>query len=263
MDRTAAATISSSIHLARGRSVAEYRRRRPALVARREEDLALIRRHLGRLPVSEVLANTDRDAAEYRDGLVSSMRELDEHTFFSLREVVTHHRDPLNPFSLNDFDFVHMPGGHAPMVDFVDSPWLGEFLHTVNESGVLISLICHAPVAMVSAQYRVDPMGEVRIDAQHRFVGAHITTVPRHGEQLALVAAYPRIPKNKTRLEYFVDDRLKEAGYRVDTSLDPTGVKVVWDESVRLLTGNGPQSIDAQTRRLRVLLTRPAEHAPM
>ncbi len=41
------------------------------------------------------------------------------------------------------------------MIDFVENPYLGELLNTLHEEGVLISLICHVPVAMVSAKYRV------------------------------------------------------------------------------------------------------------
>jgi putative intracellular protease/amidase len=59
-----------------------------------------------------------------------------------------------------------MPGGHAPMIDFVDNPYLGELLNTLHEDGVLIWLSCHAPVAMVSATYRVAGDGPQAIDDQ-------------------------------------------------------------------------------------------------
>ena len=254
MGRTGASTMSSSVELAMGRDIQGYRTRRAGLVARRESELAVIRRHLGKLSVSEVLDNTDRDAADYRTGLVESMEALAERTFLTPQRVMGMHRDADDAFDLGDFDFVHMPGGHAPMVDFVDNPWLGELVNSLRESGVLISLICHAPVVMASAKYRVSNDGVVRTEPDHAFVGAHLTTVPRHGEQIALAIAYAKVPREKTRLAYFVDDRLREEGYDVDTSIDPTGVRVVWEERVGLLTGNGPQSADAQTLRLRELL---------
>jgi putative intracellular protease/amidase len=255
MGKSGAASVSSSVELGLGRSVTGYRARRADLAARRESELALIRRHLGKLPVSDVLPNTDRDAAAYRAELVGSMSELPERTFLSAQQAVSRHRDPLDAFTFTDFDFVHMPGGHAPMVDFVDSPWLGELVNSLYESGVLISLICHAPVIMASAKYRVNAAGEVRVDESHPFAGARLTTVPRHGEQLALVVTYAKVPRERTRLTYFVDDKLKAAGFQVETGVDPTGVKVVWDETVQLLTGNGPQSVDAQTEQLRERLS--------
>ena len=69
-----------------------------------------------------------------------------------------------------------MPGGHAPMVDFVDNPYLGELLNTLHEDGVLISLICHAPVAMVSAKYRVAGDGQVSTTSDHHFKGDQVET---------------------------------------------------------------------------------------
>jgi putative intracellular protease/amidase len=261
MGRTGTSTMSSSVELGLGRDIEGYRARRAGLVARRESELTVIRRHLGKLPVSEVLGNTDRDAAAYRTGLVESMASISEQTFLTPKALIEKHRDPLDPFDLSDFDFVHMPGGHAPMVDFVDNPWLGELVNSLQESGVLISLICHAPVVMASARYRVDDNGVVHIKPDHAFVGAHLTTVPRHGEQLALAVAYPKVPRAKTRLEYFVDDRLRAEGYDVDTSIDPTGVRVVWEDRMGLLTGNGPQSVDAQTRKMGELLDERARRA--
>jgi hypothetical protein len=114
------------------------------------------------------------------------------------------------------------------MVDFVDNPWLGGLVNSLHERGVLISLICHAPVVMASAKCRASEDGVVRTDANHAFFGAHLTTVPRHGEKIALSIAYPKVPRQRTRLEYFADDRLRAEGYDVDTNIHPTGVRVVW-----------------------------------
>src|SRR6266571_2146521 len=91
--------------------------------------------------------------------LIRRLDKLPEGTFHSLPELVSRHRDPADPFTFADFDFIHAPGGHAPMVDFRDNPWLGETLHTARENGVTISLICHAPIAVTSTRQRVDAQG--------------------------------------------------------------------------------------------------------
>jgi putative intracellular protease/amidase len=52
-------------------------------------------------------------------------------------------------------------------------------LNTLHEDGVLISLICHAPVAMVSAKYRVAGDGQISTTSDHHFKGARLTAVPR------------------------------------------------------------------------------------
>lgn len=178
--------------------VERYRQRHADLARRREEELRLLERQLGRLPVSETLPNTEPEVAAFHPELVRRLAALPTRTFHSLESLVQRHRDPSDGFSFAEFDFIHAPGGHAPMVDFRDNPWLGEALHLAREHGVLlISLICHAPVALTSTWQRVD-------------------------------------------------EALKEAGFTVRTGLNPSGVKVVYEPALRLLTDNGPQAIDAR-----------------
>jgi putative intracellular protease/amidase len=236
-----------------------YRRRHAALVQRREQELRLLERHLGRLPVSEILPNTDREAAAFRPELVRRLEALQPQRFYSVEALVRRHRDPHDQFSFADFDFLHAPGGHAPMVDFRDNPWLGEALHLAREHGVLISLICHAPIAMTSTWQRVDRQGSAYQVAENPFLEATIATVPKHGERAAESAGYVHLPGQRTRLTYYVDEALKEAGFTLRTGLNPAAVKLLYEPAVGLLTGNGPQTIDAQARTLRsIVSTRPA-----
>ncbi|MGI5423890.1 DJ-1/PfpI family protein [Streptomyces sp. CA-179760] len=250
------ATVSATAAQALRFDVDSFRAKRPELVARRDSELALARRYLGRLPVSESLPNSDKEVVVLRDDLIKSMQDLPEHTFPSVEQLVRRHRDPEDSFDLGAFDFVHMPGGHAPMVDFVDNPWIGELLHTLRENQVLISLICHAPVAMASAKYRVGPDGTVVTDAQHAFRGVRVTTVAKSAELFVLGNGYLKIPGKKVRMGYFIDEVLRDAGYQVRTTTNPTAIKVIWEEDVRLLTSNGPQAIDEHSARLRTLLPR-------
>ena len=53
-----------------------------------------------------------------------------------------------------------------------------------------------------------------------------------------------------TLIEYYgVNVALKDAGYQVKTTPNPGAVRVIWQEQVWLLTGNGPQSVDAQAAK--------------
>jgi hypothetical protein len=72
---------------------------------------------------------------------------------------------------------------------------------------------------------------------------------------MMLEMQYPKVPGEATRLPYYVDVALDAAGYDVGLTLNPAAVKVVWDNEHNLLTGNGPQSVDAQTEHL-VRITR-------
>ncbi|MCF8608938.1 hypothetical protein L5G28_02000 [Gordonia sp. HY285] len=226
------------------------RERNPDLVARRESELSLLRRQLGRMPVTKNLPKTDREAAAFLDDLSNNLADQPEKHWHSVRELIARHRDASDDFSLADLDFMYAPGGHAPMVDFHDNPVIGELLNTLHENDVPIGLICHAPIAMTSAKYRLDADGEVAVNEDHAFKGARVTTVPKRGELMMLRGGYPKIPGKRTRLPFYVDVALKKAGYHVALTLNPSAPKVVWDAKHNLLTGNGPQSVDLQADRL-------------
>ncbi|MFJ9250272.1 hypothetical protein [Streptomyces sp. NPDC101776] len=235
-----------------------FRERYPELVARREQEVGLLERHIGRIPVSDLLPNSEPELAEYRPELVRRLDKLPEGTFHSLQDLVQRHRDAADAFTFADFDFIHTPGGHAPMVDFRDNPWLGETLHVARENGVTISLICHAPIAVTSTRQRIDAQGAAYSVKDNPFLAAPISTVPKTGELFALSFLYPHVPGKKTRLPYFVDVAIKEAGFTVASSLNMSAPQTAYEPTVRLLTGNGPQAVDKQTAELRRILT----HSP-
>jgi hypothetical protein len=106
------------------------------------------------------------------------------------------------------------------------NPWLGEALHLARENKVLLSLICHAPVAMTSTLQRVDGEGRAYRVAENPFLDATITTLSKHSEKIALRAGYVHVPGQRTRLTYYVDEALKEAGFTLRTGLNPSAVKL-------------------------------------
>ncbi|MFI5882186.1 hypothetical protein [Streptomyces sp. NPDC051554] len=240
----------------------KLREKNPDLLKRRESELALAYRLLGRIPVSEPLPKTDAEAISVRGDVVAGFEASPQREYLSIQQLIERHRDPASDFSLADLAFVHMPGGHAPMVDFNDSPWMGELLNTLREADVPISLICHAPVGLTSARYRVDADGKVTTDPDHAFKGAHITTVPKYGERAMLGFQYPKVPGERTRLTYYVDVALKEAGYDVHLTLNPSAPKVIWDADHSLLTGNGPQAVDEQAARLAEIVRGRVRNSP-
>src|SRR5438477_517585 len=122
-------------------------------------------------------------------------------------------------FTFADLDFIHAPGGHAPMVDFRDDPWLGETLHLARENRVTTSLICHAPLAVTSTRQRIDAQGAAYSVKDNPFLAATISVVPKVGERIALRFLYPLVPGKRTRLPYFVDVAIKEAGFTVTSPL--------------------------------------------
>ncbi|EXU76242.1 type 1 glutamine amidotransferase domain-containing protein [Erwinia mallotivora] len=49
------------------------------------------------------------------------------------------------------FDAVFVPGGHAPMQDLVVSPQMGSLLRAFHQAGKTTALVCHGPIALISA----------------------------------------------------------------------------------------------------------------
>ena len=49
------------------------------------------------------------------------------------------------------FDAVYIPGGHAPMQDLLVSPALGKVLAAFHQDGKPTALVCHGPIALLSA----------------------------------------------------------------------------------------------------------------
>lgn len=256
IEKTASKAIPLGIQQSRRSFDAQsFRRRYADLADRREQEIQLLERHLGKIPVSELLPNTEPEVVQFRPELLRRLNHLPETTFHSLEELIRRHRDTTDAFSFGDFDFIHAPGGHAPMVDFRDNPWLGEALHVARESDVTISLICHAPLAVTSTVHRVDDAGTPYTVTDNPFLAATISVVPKIGERIALRFGYPRVPGKKTRVPYYVDEAIKEAGFAVTSPLNISAATVVYEPTVRLLTGNGPQAIDKQTAKLRQVLT--------
>lgn len=234
-----------------GFDVAAYRREHADLVERRERELQLLERHLGRLPITEPLPGTDPEVLAFRPELVRRVEDLAPVEYASLPAMVARHRDSSDAFSFGDFDFIHAPGGHAPMVDFHRNPWVGEVLHLARESGVYISLICHAPIALTSTNQRIDANGAPYQVQDNPFLAAEVTTVGREGETGMLDQGYVHIPPGPTRLQYFVDEGLRAAGFAVRTAEVPTELILLSNADLGLVTGNGPQTVDIQAADIR------------
>src|SRR5207244_4280381 len=110
IEKTASAAIRLGMQQ-RGRSfdADSFRRRHSEVAARREQEIQLLERHMGRIPVSELLPNSEPEVAEFRPELIRRLSKLPEGTFHSLQELVLRHRDPADPFTF-------APGDGKPVV---------------------------------------------------------------------------------------------------------------------------------------------------
>ncbi|MGL5693852.1 MAG: hypothetical protein ACRCXA_07235 [Peptostreptococcaceae bacterium] len=255
--QTASKFLTSSVKLTAELNINfdldKYREHNLEYVNRRNSELQTVSDLLGKLKVSEVLPKTNKEAKIFRGELLKIIENKKEHKFMSLKEIIEKDDDKNDSFKISDFKFVHMPGGHAPMVDFVDNPYLGELLNRIHKNKIILSLICHAPIALSSAKFGVNMDGSIKKIEDHAYKGAHVTVFGKVEELEVSMGGFYHVPGEKTRLTYYASDKLNEDGYNVDTTVEFLP-NVIWDEDKLLLTGNGPQSIDVQAKKLKEIL---------
>lgn len=87
----------------------------------------------------------DKAALEIHAALLKKLRvtDADKSSVVSLDEVARR--------GYGKFDAVYVPGGHAPMQDLLTSAKLGKVLTAFHASGKPTALVCHGPIALLSA----------------------------------------------------------------------------------------------------------------
>jgi putative intracellular protease/amidase len=58
---------------------------------------------------------------------------------------------PLQTVQAANFDAVFIPGGHGPMFDLPDDPYLQRLLRDFHSAGKIIAAVCHGPCGLVNA----------------------------------------------------------------------------------------------------------------
>jgi putative intracellular protease/amidase len=150
----------------------------------------------------------EADAAAFRAYLDSIAAELDKPL-------------TLAGVSLDDYDALCLPGGHAPMADLAEDADLGRLLNQAADRGVLVAALCHGVAALLSA---------VREDGSFTFAGRRLTSFTDEEERQGGLG---------DNTPYFVEARLRERGARTEIGA-PWSSTVVRDGT--LITGQNPQS---------------------
>lgn len=147
---------------------------------------------------------------------------------------------------IDRFVGVLIPGGHAPMSDLAKDLQLGELLRHFHEHEKPTALICHGPVALLSALS--DPQGFIEAASNNRTYGGEITW-PYQGYSMTAFSTEEEqfAEQNQLggRILFYLDDALSRAGARLESG-------GVWESHVvkhkELITGRQPFS-DAEFSR--------------
>lgn len=145
----------------------------------------------------------------------------------------------------DDYVGIFIPGGHAPLQDLVKDKNLGKILTAFHETGRPTAVLCHGPVALVSAVsdpegfYRAMAAGDFqtanKIAAGWPYAGYRLTTFST-AEEMAIEG------RLGGRIPFYTADALAEAGAHVDrvAAFHPN---VVQDRE--LISGQQPFSSEA------------------
>ncbi|MFF9198405.1 type 1 glutamine amidotransferase domain-containing protein [Streptomyces sp. NPDC014779] len=168
------------------------------------------------LSLSEQGGVSAADAAEYEAYLAGIADELAAPL-------------PLSGVTLEGYDAIYVPGGHAPMADLAQDADLGRLLNEADARNMPVVALCHGVAGLLSA---------TRADGGFTFAGRSLTSFTDEEENQGGLGA---------NTPYFVESRLRERGALVRTGA-PWSSTVVVDGN--LITGQNPQSSTATAETL-------------
>jgi len=142
-----------------------------------------------------------------------------------------------------DYVGVFVPGGHAPMIDLVKDRNLGVILKSFHDTGRPTALICHGPMALLSAMPDTERYNQALVSGDtsalrgfaHGWVyaGYKITVFSKTEEQQI------ELPQLDGYITSYNDEALTSAGANI-TNASPWKPNVVQDRE--LITGQQPFS---------------------
>ena len=140
--------------------------------------------------------------------------------------------ESLSDRSLDAFDGVFVPGGHAPMVDLAVSPDMARVLRHFHEAGKPTALLCHAPAALLACL----PARDGGRPWPYTGYGMAIFSKFEEGfsESFFLGSEVP----------YYIDEELERAGAVLEKSCLVGGVANATRDR-ELITGQNPYSGEA------------------
>jgi putative intracellular protease/amidase len=147
---------------------------------------------------------------------------------------------------LENYVAVYAPGGHPPMVDLMQDEDLGEILRYFHSEGKVTALLCHGPIAIISAMpnaraFRAamvngDLKAAKKIAANWQYAGYRMTIFSNDEEHYAEANLM-----GGKMAPFYVYDALEAAGGRVEKSSEGIFKPHVVEDR-ELITGQNPPS---------------------
>jgi putative intracellular protease/amidase len=147
------------------------------------------------------------------------------------------------------FDALYVPGGHAPMQDLISDPALGRLLRAFHAAGKTTALVCHGPIALLSALNQPRTIIEVLEAGKQApkpadwiYAGYRMTVISNQEEEQA------KSFLGGGQMKFYPQAALELAGGVYQSNSTPWASNVVIDRE--LITGQNPASAAAVGRAI-------------
>lgn len=140
----------------------------------------------------------------------------------------------------DQFDALYIPGGHAPMQDLLKSRALGRLLNDFHRRGKTTALVCHGPIALLSALPDAPGFvsaleaGQPPARSDWSYSGYKVAVISNREEELAK----PLLKGGE--MKFYPQSALQQAGAQLSVEVAPWATNVVVDRE--LITGQNPAS---------------------
>ncbi len=198
----------------------------------------------GRAPTMDASSNDAQYFGNDAASLASHRGLLERLKLTSAQESPVISLTRVEQIGYDRFDAVYIPGGHAPMQDLLRSAALGKLLNAFHANNKTTALVCHGPIALLSALPASDAFvdqlqsGQTpKGDAGWIYAGYRMTVISNQEEELAKGAL------QGGAMTFYPQTGLQLAGGAYSSNASPWTAHVVQDRE--LITGQNPASARA------------------
>jgi len=145
---------------------------------------------------------------------------------------------------LDSYAAVFVPGGHAPVVDLMQDPETGQILRYFHEHSKPTALLCHGPIAIVSAMPDAREFRAALVAGDEKKAKEWARGWPYAGYRMTVLSASEEKWVEKhvlhAKMYFNMPYALETAGGEVTTGTVDFGPHVIVDRE--LITGQNPRS---------------------
>ncbi len=201
---------------------------------------------------------TGKTPALDKDSISSNYFDKDEKIFNRALNLFNSigHSQPLHSLtkfekSLEGVIAIFVPGGHAPVIDLALDPNLGKLLRWAHEKKVVTALICHGPIALLSALKNPRQTLELLAEGKIKEAKELAKDWPYKGYEMTIFSnieeKIAEDGKLKGKMLYYPADALLLAGGK-SISAESWSSHVIEDRE--LITAQNPNSVNEFSEKL-------------